>query len=103
MSDEKDERSGESEQAAAGSSALMNPIISADERDASGSAEGADRDSDPPRKERVDEDGLPLDREATIDDVRSTSGVHGRYALGCTIVIVVVILAFWLIRAGVGG
>lgn len=59
--------------------------------------------SDPPRKERVDEDGLPLEREATIDDVRSTSGVHGRYALGCTIVIVVVILAFWLIRAGVGG
>ena len=81
----------------------MKPITSANEGSADAPAEGAPPDSEPPKKERVDEDGLPLDREATIDDVRSTSGMHGRYALGCTIFIVVVILAFWFIRAGIGG
>lgn len=81
----------------------MKPITSADEGSADAPAEDAPPDSEPPKKERVDEDGLPLDREATIDDVRSTSGMHGRYALGCTIFIVVVILAFWFIRAGIGG
>lgn len=81
----------------------MKPITCADERGADAPAEDAPPDSEPPKKERVDEDGLPLDREATIDDVRSTSGMHGRYALGCTILIVVVILVFWFIRAGIGG
>lgn len=61
------------------------------------------RDSDAPAKARTDQDGLPLDREATLDDVRETHGVHGRYALGCTILIVATIVAFWLIRGGLGG
>ncbi len=56
-----------------------------------------------PTGPRVDVDGLPLDRAPTLDDVRETHGVHGRYALGCTIVIVATIVAFWLIRGGLGG
>lgn len=51
----------------------------------------------------VDEDGLPLDRPPTLDDVRSKDGVHGRFAMGCTIAIVALIVAFWLIRGGLGG
>jgi hypothetical protein len=55
------------------------------------------------KAERVDEDGLPLDREATIDDVRSRSGLHGKFALGCAVLVVVLIAAFWAIRAGLAG
>lgn len=56
-----------------------------------------------PQKERVDEDGLPLDRDPTIDDVRSTEARHGRIAFGCTLAIVLVLVVFWLIRGGVIG
>lgn len=66
-------------------------------------AESEPSDAAPARKVRVDEDGLPLDRAVTLDDVRSTEGMHGRYALGCTIAIVALIVAFWLIRGGLGG
>ncbi|MFO0589761.1 MAG: hypothetical protein U0441_19635 [Polyangiaceae bacterium] len=55
------------------------------------------------RPPRVDEDGLPLDRAPTLDDVRSKDGIHGRFAMGCTIAIVALIVAFWLIRGGLGG
>ncbi len=55
------------------------------------------------KPERRDEDGLPLDREPTIDDVRSQSGLHGKVALGCAIVVVLLIAAFWAIRTGLGG
>ena len=48
--------------------------------------------------------GTPKDLDAaTLDDVRETHGVHGKYALGCTILIVATIVAFWLIRGGLGG
>ncbi len=62
--------------------------------DSSGEAEA------PPQAGRVDEDGLPLDRDATIDDVRSTEARHGRFAAGCTLLIVLLIAAFWAIRGG---
>lgn len=52
------------------------------------------------KKERVDEDGLPLDRAPTIDDVRSQEARHSRIAVGCTLVIVLFIVLFWLIRGG---
>ena len=54
-------------------------------------------------KERVDADGLPLDRDATIDDVRSQEGKHGRIAFGCTLFVVLLLVLFWLIRGGVIG
>ena len=49
--------------------------------------------------ERVDEDGLPLDREPTLDDVRSNAGSGRTIAVGCTGLIVVLVLAFWILRA----
>lgn len=59
--------------------------------------------ADEPPKERVDADGLPLDRDATIDDVRSQEGKHGRIAFGCTLFVVLLLVLFWLIRGGVIG
>lgn len=71
---------------------------------AAGEADAAAGEPDAAAKtERVDEDGLPLDREATIDDVRSRTGLHGRFALGCAVLVVVLIAAFWAIRSGLGG
>jgi hypothetical protein len=51
----------------------------------------------PPAPERRDEDGLPLDREPTIDDVRGGAN-HFRFAIGCSAVVVALILAFWVLR-----
>jgi hypothetical protein len=52
--------------------------------------------SSPP--ERRDEGGLPLDREPTIDDVRGGAN-HGLYAMGCAAVVVILVAAFWILRA----
>jgi len=53
-----------------------------------------------PTGERVDEDGLPLDRPATLDDVRSESGSGRTIAIGCTLLVLLVLGLFWVIRAG---
>lgn len=68
-------------------------------------AEGDAASEDDPEepRERVDEDGLPLDREPTIDDVRSTEARHGRIAFGCTLTVVLLLVIFWLIRGGLIG
>ena len=58
---------------------------------------------EPKAPERFDEDGLPLDRAATIDDVRSSDGLHRRIAIGCFFVVVCLILAFWVLRGGLLG
>jgi hypothetical protein len=52
---------------------------------------------------RFDEDGLPLDRPATLDDVRGTEGSGRSVALGCTVIVALAVVAFWLLRAGVFG
>lgn len=49
--------------------------------------------------ERLDADGLPLDRPPTIDDVRGNGGLHSRAAIGCTLLIVLLVGAFWGLRA----
>jgi hypothetical protein len=47
----------------------------------------------PPR----DKDGLPLDREPTLDDVRG--GGSGRTtAVSCSVVVLLLIVAFWVLR-----
>ena len=74
-----------------------------EERETSENQAESEQSAPSERKPRVDEDGLPIDRAITIDDVRSTEGQHGRFALGCTIAIVALIVAFWLIRGGLGG
>lgn len=49
--------------------------------------------------ERVDEEGLPLDRAPTLDDVRGDEGGGRLIAIGCTGLVVLAVLGFWLLRA----
>ncbi len=51
--------------------------------------------------ERLDEDGLPLDRKPTLDDVRGESGSGRTIAMGCTLLVVLALAAFWLTRVGI--
>jgi hypothetical protein len=54
--------------------------------------------SEPPAAApRRDAEGLPLDREPTIDDVRGGEN-HFKLAVGCSAVVVMLILAFWVLR-----
>lgn len=55
------------------------------------------------RVERLDEDGLPLDRKPTLDDVRGNAGSGRAIAIGCSVLVALVLAAFWLIRAGILG
>ena len=48
--------------------------------------------------ERVDEEGLPLDRAPTLDDVRGAEGSGRTIAIGCTVLVVLATLGFWLLR-----
>jgi hypothetical protein len=60
-------------------------------------AQGA---TDEPRvPERRDEEGLPLDRPATLDDVRGQSGSGRTIAFGCTLLVALALLGFWGVRA----
>ena len=49
--------------------------------------------------ERVDEEGLPLDRAPTLDDVRGDEGGGRLIAIGCTGLVVLAVLGFWILRA----
>ena len=53
----------------------------------------------PAMAERVDEEGLPLDRAPTLDDVRGDEGGGRLIAIGCTGLVVLAVLGFWLLRA----
>jgi hypothetical protein len=53
-----------------------------------------------PKAERLDEEGLPLDREPTLDDVRGSEGSGRAIAVSCSVLVVAAIAVFWLIRAG---
>ena len=52
-----------------------------------------------PEPERRDAEGLPLDREPTLDDVRGTAGSGRTTAVGCTVLVVLLVAAFWVLRA----
>jgi hypothetical protein len=49
--------------------------------------------------ERVDAEGLPLDRAPTLDDVRGADGGGRLIAVGCTVLVVLAVLGFWILRA----
>ncbi len=49
--------------------------------------------------ERVDAEGLPIDRPPTLDDVRGTEGGGRMIAVGCTVLVVLAVLGFWILRA----
>ena len=46
----------------------------------------------------VDQLGIPMSREPTIDDVRGDGDAHRRLAVGCTLLVTALVVAFWLIR-----
>lgn len=56
-----------------------------------------------PLAERVDEDGLPLDRAPTLDDVRGQAGSGRTIAVGCFVLVALAVAAFWILRAGLLG
>lgn len=53
----------------------------------------------PMAAERVDEEGLPIDRAPTLDDVRGAEGSGRTIAIGCTVLVVLAVLGFWVLRA----
>jgi hypothetical protein len=66
----------------------------ADEAGADDAAEAGDEEVGP-----VDQLGIPMSREPTIDDVRGDGEAHRRLALGCTVAVTLLVLSFWLVRA----
>lgn len=62
-------------------------------------SEGPEDTGAEPARERVDDEGLPLDRAPTLDDVRGSEGSGRSVAIGCTLVVLLLIGAFWLVRA----
>jgi hypothetical protein len=56
---------------------------------------GADRPADEP----VDQLGIPMNREPTLDDVRGDGEQHRRLAIGCALLVAALLVAFYLIRA----
>jgi hypothetical protein len=50
-------------------------------------------------EERRDEDGLPLDRKPTLDDVRG-EGSGRTIAVGCSVLVALALVLFWVVRAG---
>jgi hypothetical protein len=51
----------------------------------------------PTAPDRRDEAGLPVDREPTIDDVRGGEN-HFKLAVGCSAVVALLIVAFFVLR-----
>jgi hypothetical protein len=47
----------------------------------------------------VDQLGIPLSREPTLDDVRGGSEPHRRLAIGCSLAVGLVLVGFYLLRA----
>lgn len=59
--------------------------------------------SDEPRAagegdEPVDQLGIPMSREPTLDDVRSDGVEHRRLAIGCTLLVIVLLAGFYGLR-----
>ncbi|MEZ4437909.1 MAG: hypothetical protein R3B72_02395 [Polyangiaceae bacterium] len=46
----------------------------------------------------VDQMGIPMSREPTIDDVRGDGDAHRRLALGCSALVTLLVIAFWVVR-----
>ncbi|MEQ9323525.1 MAG: hypothetical protein RIF41_30460 [Polyangiaceae bacterium] len=46
----------------------------------------------------VDQLGIPMSREPTLDDVRGDGEEHRRFAVGCSLLVVALVAAFWVVR-----
>ncbi len=51
-----------------------------------------------PDDEPVDQLGIPMSREPTLDDVRGGSEPHRRLAIGCSLLVAALLVGFYLIR-----
>lgn len=80
-----------------------SPASSAPSDSGDSSASSAQAGALAPAAERFDDEGLPLDRAPTLDDVRGGAGSGRSVAIGCTILVTLLVLAFWLLRAVVMG
>jgi hypothetical protein len=78
----------------------MSEITEDDKADEPASDEPA---SDETADEPVDQLGIPMSREPTIDDVRTDGEDHRRMAFGCSLLVVVATAAFWLLRVVLSG
>ena len=72
-------------------------MASEPENEAPVPAEAPPATADAP-KERLDDEGLPLDRPPTLDDVRGADGGGRIIAIGCTGLVILVVLGFWALR-----
>jgi hypothetical protein len=59
--------------------------------------------SPPEPAPRFDDDGLPLHRAATLDDVRGSAGSGRTIAVGCFVLVAAAIVVFWIVRGGILG
>ncbi|MBM4376793.1 MAG: hypothetical protein FJ095_17060 [Deltaproteobacteria bacterium] len=64
-----------------------------DPAEADATPEGADDAAGP-----VDQLGIPMSREPTLDDVRSDGVEHRRLALGCTLLVALLLVGFFVLR-----
>jgi hypothetical protein len=46
----------------------------------------------------VDQLGIPMNREPTLDDVRGDGVQHRRLALGCTLLVALLLVGFYVLR-----
>lgn len=84
---------------------------SPDEEGARAPSEGASKQGgsadpgSPPQEPaaRFDEEGLPLHRAPTLDDVRGDAGSGRTIAVGCFVLVALAILLFWIVRGGLLG
>jgi len=60
-------------------------------------ADTTDAAASSPAPDRRDAEGFPLDREPTLDDVRGGAN-HFRFAVGCSAVVALLVVAFWVLR-----
>ena len=67
------------------------------------SALSADETSESAADEKLDQLGIPMSREPTLDDVRSDGEAHRRMALGCTLLVIVGVASFWVFRVWLAG
>lgn len=59
---------------------------------------GSLAESGSPGAEPVDQLGIPMNREPTLDDVRSDGVDHRRLAVGCTLAVALVLIGFYAVR-----
>ena len=46
----------------------------------------------------VDQLGIPMSREPTLDDVRGDGEQHRRFAVGCSLIVIALVIALSLIH-----